>query len=103
VEIQARLAEISLGSSDKPIWTALRKGISVSLDTWEALRSKREQIEWWKLVWFPLAIPKQAFILWLVMKDRLVTGDRLLNWGYRGDVQCSFCINLLESRNHLFF
>jgi hypothetical protein len=41
VEIQARLDEISLGSSDKPIWTASRKGIYVSLDTWEALREKR--------------------------------------------------------------
>ena len=103
VEIQARLSEISLDSMDKPIWTTSKKGYYVSSDTWEVLRVKKEQVEWWKLVWFPLAIPKQAFILWLVMKERLVTGDRLLSWGYKGDVSCLFCRNQLESGTHLFF
>jgi hypothetical protein len=103
VDIQTRLTEIKLGHCDKPIWIASRKGIYVSSDTWEALREKRDQIEWWKIVWFSLAIPKQAFILWLAMKDRLDTGVRLLSWGYRGDIQCYFCRNQMESRNHLFF
>ena len=57
VEIQARLSEIRLGSMDKPIWNASKKGYYVSSDTWEVLRVKREQPEWWKLVWFPLTIP----------------------------------------------
>jgi hypothetical protein len=103
VDIQTRLTEIKLGHCDNPIWIASRKGIYVSSDTWEALREKRDQIEWWKLVWFSLAIPKQAFILWLAMKDRLDTGVRLLSWGYRGDIQCCFCRNQMESRNHFFF
>jgi hypothetical protein len=90
VEIQARHSEISLGSVDNPIWTTSKKGYYVSSDTWEVLRDKKEQVEWWKLVWFPMAIPKQAFILWLVMKERLVTGDRLLRWGYKGmSIACS--------------
>ena len=72
VEIQAKLSEINLGSIDKPSWTTIKNGYYVSSDTWEVLRVKREQVEWWKLVWFPLAIPKQAFILWLVMKEMLV-------------------------------
>jgi hypothetical protein len=103
VDIQTRLTEIKLGHCDKPNWIASRKGIYVSSDTWEALREKRDQIEWWKIVWFSLAIPKQAFILWLAKKDRLDTGVRLLSWGYRGDIQCCFCRNQMESRNHLFF
>jgi hypothetical protein len=37
------------------------------------------------------------------MKGRLVTGDRLLTWGYKGDVNCIFCRNQLESRDCLFF
>ena len=38
------------------------------------------------------------------MKGRLVTGDRLLTWGqtYKGDVNCVFCRNHLESRDHIF-
>jgi hypothetical protein len=86
VDIQARLPEINLGPADNPIWTASRKSHFVSSDTWEVLREKKEQITWWKLVWFPCAIPKQAFLLWLAMKGRLSMGDRLLSWGYKGDV-----------------
>jgi hypothetical protein len=37
------------------------------------------------------------------MKNRLVTGVRLLQWGYKGDVNCWFCRNHVESRDHLFF
>ena len=93
VEIQARLPEIKLGFVDIPIWTASRKGVFVSFDTWEVLREKKEPVSWWKLVWFPYAIPKHAFILWLVMKGRLSMGDRLLSWGYKRDVNCVFCKN----------
>jgi hypothetical protein len=46
VKIQARLSEISLGSMDNPIWTALKKGFHVSSNTWEVLRDKKEQVEW---------------------------------------------------------
>ena len=41
--------------------------------------------------------------MWIVMKDRLITSGRLLNWGYKGDVQCRLCHNQLENRDHLFF
>jgi hypothetical protein len=37
------------------------------------------------------------------MKDRLLTGERLLKWGYKGEVKCRFCHNQLETRAHLFF
>jgi hypothetical protein len=40
--------------------------------------------------------------MWIVTKDRLITSGRLLNWGYKGDVQCRFCHNQLEIHDHLF-
>jgi hypothetical protein len=43
------------------------------------------------------------FILWLAIHDRLTTGDWLLVWDFKGDVNCSFCRAGIESRNHLFF
>jgi hypothetical protein len=53
-------------------------------------------------VWFPHAIPKHAFILWLAMQDRLLIGDHLIKWGYKGEVKCLFCHNQMESMEHLF-
>jgi hypothetical protein len=65
---------------------------------------KNEVIDWWQLVWFPHAIPKLSFILWLVMRNRMITGERLVKWGYKGDVIYIYiCRNGLESRYHLFF
>jgi hypothetical protein len=103
VDIQSRLPEIVFSVSDKPIWTASKKGSYVSSDTWETLRCRHPEVEWWSLVWFAYAIPKQAFILWLVMRDSLTTGERLAKWGFSGAVDCLFCRNGLETRNHLFF
>jgi hypothetical protein len=37
------------------------------------------------------------------MKDKLLTGERLLKWGYKGEIQCYFCHSQLETRDHLFF
>jgi hypothetical protein len=78
VDIQSRLPEIQLGDSDKPVWTIARNGAYVSSDTWNFLRKKKPEVEWWPLVWFPQAIPKHAFLLWLFMRNRLSTGDRLV-------------------------
>jgi hypothetical protein len=44
-------------------------------------------LDWWKLIWFPLAIPKQAFITWLVVRDARTTGDKMLQWGYKAKVK----------------
>ena len=63
VEIQSKLPKLYLGMHDKAIWIASKKGCYVSSDTWQILRKKKMEIDWWKLVWFLLAIPKQAFIL----------------------------------------
>jgi hypothetical protein len=76
-----------LGICDKPVWTASKRGSYVSSETWEALREKRDEAIWWKMVWFPLAIPKHAFIMWLAMKDRLLTGKDCSKWAIR--VRCS--------------
>ena len=86
VDIQARLSEVCLGQCDNPVWTVSKKGVYVGLETWETLRKKNAKVIWWKMVSFPLAIPKQTSILWLAMKDRLLTGERLLKWGYKCEV-----------------
>jgi hypothetical protein len=103
VAIQSRLPEIVLGHVDKPVWKIARNGSFVSSETWNFLRDKKAEVEWWHLIWFPYAIPKHAFILWLAVHNRLTTSNRLLLWGFNGDPLCGFCHHVIESRNHLFF
>lgn len=49
-----------------------------TVKTWNEIRSNRPVISWWKLVWFPLTIPKHAFINhWLLYIQRI--GWSLMN------------------------
>ena len=54
-------------------------------------------------VWFPQAIRRHAFIVWLVIHDRLDTQDKLLKWGLINSMSCVFCRENVEDRNHMFF
>ncbi|KAL9811976.1 putative reverse transcriptase zinc-binding domain-containing protein [Arabidopsis thaliana] len=49
------------------------------------------------------AIPKHAFICWVVAWNRLHTRDRLISWGLNIPYVCVLCNVLDESHNHLFF
>jgi hypothetical protein len=97
VAIQSRLSDVPIGVVDKPIWTIGRSGTYVCADTWNYLRKEKTIVSWWKLVWHQLAIPKQAFILWLAVNNKLSTGDRMLAWGFTGDTSCVFCRGGTES------
>jgi hypothetical protein len=55
------------------------------------------------VVWFPLAIPRHAFLLWLVLRGALVMNERMCCWGYEGSTLCRFCYGGQESIDHLFF
>ena len=69
--------------------------------TWDQVRVKRDKVSWSKVVWLPQGVPRYAFILWLAIKNRLSTGDRMRQWGM---VQgCVFCGERDETRDHLYF
>lgn len=79
VNIQSKLSFVKIGETDKATWVISKKNCYTSSDTWEAIRTRRPNVEWWKLVWFALAIPKQDFILWLAIRNGLTTGEKLLS------------------------
>ena len=94
VEIQARLHEVRLDLYDKPIWTASRKGVYVSAETWELLREKREEAVWWKLVWL-LSQSKLLFFGWLYKTD-LAQMISCLSGATQGMLNAYFAITKLK-------
>lgn len=58
---------------------------------------------WGDLVWFSQTIPRPSFLLWLVIKDKLKTQDKLTKWGVKTGLKCTFCNVVQDSRDHLFF
>lgn len=60
-------------------------------------------VKWWKFMRFPKAIPKHAFIDWLVIHNRLSTKSRVLKRDINVDLKCAICSLKVESHEHLFF
>jgi hypothetical protein len=63
---------------------------------------KLPAVDWHKVVWFSQAIPRH-FILWLALRDALVTQKKMCSWGFSGPSVCMFCYGCQESKGHLFF
>nr|GEY61579.1 hypothetical protein [Tanacetum cinerariifolium] len=69
-------------ASDKLVWKDLSNvdvGFSVAT-VWECIRSRSDEVEWYHVVWFSQQIPRHAIHLWLVIKRKLKTQDKLRQW-----------------------
>lgn len=94
---------VEIGEQDQLKWVILKDGSYSSSVSWDALREKQDLVGWYRLVWFPLAIPKHYFISWLAIKNALITGEKMLHWCFKGRQVVFFCRNSVEDRNHIFF
>ena len=72
-----------------------------SAKTWEQLREKRSNVFWSKGIWFPQGVPRFSFIVWLAVRNRLSTGDRMRAWGIHQSFM--LCGERDETRDHVFF
>lgn len=62
----------------------------------------QEKVRWDKQVWNMLNLPKHSFIMWLAVKDRLSTRERILKF-QNIESSCVFCDSQTETKEHLFF
>ncbi|CAL1411632.1 unnamed protein product [Linum trigynum] len=69
---------------------------------WEEVRPKSRLVAWNALIWKGSYIPKNQFLVWLVVSDYIVIGDKIQGWGEAGSYGCVFCPCPLETRSHLF-
>ncbi|XP_022032206.1 uncharacterized protein LOC110933284 [Helianthus annuus] len=79
-----------------------------SSEVWHSIRCRQNPVSWVDGVWFSQCIPRHSFHLWLVIKNKLKTQDRLAAWE-AGSVTnlnlmcCPLCRTNRDSRDHLFF
>ncbi|GAV72015.1 zf-RVT domain-containing protein, partial [Cephalotus follicularis] len=80
------------------------KGWSFSFKSaWEAIRAQHPEAPWAKIVWFPGAIPRHSFCMWLTFHKAHTTLDKLQRLGIVQSSQCPFNCGHNESLNQLFF
>nr|GEU98542.1 hypothetical protein [Tanacetum cinerariifolium] len=97
---------ISVGILDElewKSWNGMIKPFSVT-SVWHSIRPRDVKVDWVDVVWFPNCIPRHAFKLWLVIKKKLKTQDRLLRWDVNGSLarSCTLCESQPDSHEHLF-
>ncbi|XP_022019087.1 uncharacterized protein LOC110919116 [Helianthus annuus] len=79
-----------------------------SFSVWNSMRTSQQEVDWTTIVWFPQCIPRHAFLVWLIMRRKLLTQDKILNWGLdrRKNMNmmcCLLCYADVDSHDHLFF
>ncbi|KAJ0463265.1 putative reverse transcriptase zinc-binding domain-containing protein [Helianthus annuus] len=79
-----------------------------SSEVWNSIRNRANVVAWMELVWFGQCIPRHSFHLWLVIKNKLKTQDRMGVWeaGSATNLNlmcCPLCRHDKDSHDHLFF
>ncbi|KAI3723667.1 hypothetical protein L2E82_35422 [Cichorium intybus] len=70
---------------------------------WQSIRPYDQTVDSYHLVWFSQNIPRHAFILWVALKNRLKTHDKIKIWDTNSNLICAFCGDCADSLSHLFF
>jgi hypothetical protein len=83
---------VEIGEKDQPKWVISKNGSGrySRSTTWDARRENQDLVDRYQLIWFALVIPKHTFISWLAIKNALITGDKMLKWGFKGETSCVF-------------
>ncbi|XP_015075524.1 uncharacterized protein LOC107019617 [Solanum pennellii] len=66
------------------------------------MKEDQQRPVWNCLIFNNAARPKAYFTMWIMMNQRLVTVDRLAQWGVVVDKTCVLCKNVDENAEHLF-
>lgn len=100
-----RMPVLTSGVADRIVWRT-SKGMEIPFtihDAWIEWRDISDVVSWYKHVWFTQCIPSHAFVLWLTVKNRLQTQDRIIKWNPSINNLCALCKEVIDSRDHLFF
>lgn len=69
---------------------------------YKELRCESVDVSWKNIFFQNHASPRARFILWLTLKGRVPTKDKLVRFGFIQEKKCCFCSHD-ESMQHLFF
>ncbi|KAM0041473.1 putative reverse transcriptase zinc-binding domain-containing protein [Helianthus debilis subsp. tardiflorus] len=107
--LSIQIPELHPIHQDKLVWYS-NGGRKLDFSTstaWDDLRHSQNEVQWSSIVWFPQAIPRHSFLLWLLVLKKLKTQDVMSRWNM-GNMNlnllcCSLCSRGPDSHEHLFF
>lgn len=102
IELRRIVASITIHTNDNILWDGLMAPNVSMASIWDSTRPQGSSHPWTVAVWHKFAIPKCSFTLWLALKNRLLTKERMVRFGMDTDTQCILCNNAVETNEHLF-
>lgn len=96
------LPRLSTGRDDSVQWLPSGNNQFTVASAKESIRIHGDRVNWCDIVWFKGHVPRFAFILWMVCKGKLLTGDKLKRWGCIQEDNCVLCDVGVEDIQHLF-
>ncbi|KAK2658644.1 hypothetical protein Ddye_005177 [Dipteronia dyeriana] len=78
-EIRSRMPSYNPNSTldDRILWLPSSNGIYLAASAMESFRTPHPLVSWYEIVWFLQNISRMGFIIWLAIKGRLSTLDRV--------------------------
>ncbi|KAL9683803.1 hypothetical protein QQ045_021229 [Rhodiola kirilowii] len=71
-------------------------------DTYDTLMDHKVEVDWHKVVWNNFNTLRHALNAWLVLRNKLLTNDRMNKMGMSMDTKCVLCEDADESRDQIF-
>lgn len=101
IDLRHAISQIHIGRRDDISWDGLSAPWVTLSYIWNTIRRTGVNQIWAPAVWHSLAIPKCSIFLWLALRDRLLTKDRLSKFGFHTFPTCVLCGAADESSHHL--
>lgn len=100
IELRHLLLNSEVQTCDSILWDGQKTATIASI--WDSLRNAMIAPLWIPTIWHSWAIKKCSIFLWLALKNRLLTKDRMLHFGMNVNPVCLLCKVMNESAEHLF-
>ena len=102
LEVRHLASSVQIHSQDAITWDDFRANkVSISLIL-SSIRDPFPTVSWHCSVWNSFSIPKCSFNLWLILQNRLLTRDKMIEFGMHTRPECLLCNGELESVQHIF-
>ena len=108
-EVEEEIEKVRNRRSEKddiPLWKQNGNTFANSFSTkktWQSMRQVQPVCDWNKGVWFPQSTPKFSFFVWVAIRNRLPTCDRMKLWNNAVYETCVLRTETEETCRHLFF
>lgn len=103
IELRHICEGITMNRVDQILWNGDNISQVKLSSIWQVLRTSGSTLPWTKIIWNHFAIVKFSFTSWLIVKERLLTKDRMIRFGMNVALDCLLCTTgTAETHEHLF-